>query len=277
MKIRSLATLASVCVLTAALLIIHHIAMPHSSRDDRRPLRAADLVGSYYFGDGEGVNCQLDLGQTGRFEFTWQGCLGLYDQNQGIWKLDSAVVHLSCQRPNVREGFQGTPTDFYPVRWGERMYMVSVDEGVEFCNTINSGREPRQEPHGFFYLRQGGWERSVSGLPQVPTAYSGYLLGRPIFGEITSAAPDGRFILNVGRADGVLDKMNFDALRGLSTLTVVSLGEHDCTVAREFPDSDDDEIAVGSPVSTRYWYALTPEQQAAVLTRWPVRREPDGP
>src|SRR3954452_14883212 len=38
------------------------------------------IAGEYYFGDGTGVNCSLNVHQRGTFSFQWRGCLGTYDE-----------------------------------------------------------------------------------------------------------------------------------------------------------------------------------------------------
>lgn len=44
-----------------------------------------DYVGSYYCGDGLGVNQVLDLKPDGRFSCSWHGCLGDYGHTSGAW------------------------------------------------------------------------------------------------------------------------------------------------------------------------------------------------
>ena len=46
-------------------------------------LKMHPWAGDYYYGDGLGVNVELTLAPDSGFVFTWNGCLGLYDQNYG--------------------------------------------------------------------------------------------------------------------------------------------------------------------------------------------------
>lgn len=46
-------------------------------------LKGDSWAGSYYYGDGLGVNVELTLAPKSGFAFTWHGCLGLYDMNYG--------------------------------------------------------------------------------------------------------------------------------------------------------------------------------------------------
>ncbi len=68
---------------------------------------------------------------------------GSYDQNTGQAKVVAGHLILKPERPNVREGFRGTATDFIMVRWGDRLYLISEAEKQEFCNEVNQGGEPR--------------------------------------------------------------------------------------------------------------------------------------
>src|SRR3989338_7636275 len=77
------------------------------------------LAGKYYFGDGTGVNNYLELSPDGNFDFKWRGCLGMYDENNGAYKIEEGILILSPKRPNIQKGFQGTPTRFLPINWGD--------------------------------------------------------------------------------------------------------------------------------------------------------------
>src|SRR5262245_42900344 len=46
-------------------------------------LGTPDWAGTYYQGDGLGTNVTLVLAPEGGATYTWTGCLGLYDCNQG--------------------------------------------------------------------------------------------------------------------------------------------------------------------------------------------------
>jgi hypothetical protein len=107
------------------------------------PVSLKEVAGEYYFGDGIGVNCKLTLTKRGAFAFTLRGCLGTYDENNGEASLKRGVLHIAPKKPNGREGFQGTPTDFFPVRWGARTYLIPTNDIVNFCSEVNQGSEPR--------------------------------------------------------------------------------------------------------------------------------------
>jgi hypothetical protein len=137
------------------------------------------VVGSYYYGDGLGINCSLVVEQEGRFSFIWRGCLGVYGKNEGGAKLVNNHLILTPEQPNDSAGF-GTPTDFIPVRWDDRLYLVPAKSGKSFCDGVNQGWEPRDDIHGMFYLRGADWEKKVTGLPVVPKEWDSWLLKKPL-------------------------------------------------------------------------------------------------
>jgi hypothetical protein len=86
---------------------------------------------------------------------------------------------LVPELPNEPEGFGGLPTDFIPIHWGERLYLVSTNAGKGFCHAVNRGTEPRSNPHGKFYIRRGDWAKKLTGLPNVPTVWQSWLQKKP--------------------------------------------------------------------------------------------------
>jgi hypothetical protein len=150
----------------------------HPEARDNKPL--AGISGSYYYGDGLGINCSLVVKSEGRFSFIWRGCLGVYGKNEGIARVVKDHLILTPEQPNDATGFGGTPTDFIPVRWGDRLYLVPKDAGKGFCSLVNEGLEPRSMPHGNFYLRRGDEGKEVTGLPNVPKEWESLLQKKPV-------------------------------------------------------------------------------------------------
>ena len=138
------------------------------------------IAGSYYYGNGLGTNCSLVVKPEGRFSFIWRGCLGVYGKNEGIARVENDHLILTPEQPNDSEGCGGTPTDFIPVRWGDRLYLVSAKAGKAFCDEVNRGWEPRSNSHGNFYLRQGDSRKEVIGFPIVPKEWESLLQKTPI-------------------------------------------------------------------------------------------------
>jgi len=174
-------------------------------------------AGRYYYGDGLGVNVNLSLAPKSGFAFTWNGCLGLYDLNYGDVVEADGRIRLIFKHPNDRKGFQGISPELIPIVWGERHYLVSSDEVVNFANAINAGFEPSKTVSKRFLLREGDELKAVHGQPDLPSPYSEYLLKQPITAEISSVKEsrledDVRITtvtLNVGSAHGVKPGMEF--------------------------------------------------------------------
>jgi hypothetical protein len=182
-----------------------------------RILEGHSWAGRYYYGDGLGVNVDLDLAPKSGFVFTWNGCLGLYDLNYGDVAEKDGRIRLIFKYPNDRKGFQGIAPELIPIVWGERRYLIPRDEMVKFANDINAGFEPRKTLWGSFLLRRGDELKDVHGQPSLPPEYTHYLLNDPIRAKISSIK-GSRFkestrittvVLNVGSEQGVKLGMEF--------------------------------------------------------------------
>jgi hypothetical protein len=212
-------------------------------------------AGKYYYGDGLGVNVNLAVAPESGFVFEWEGCLGLYDRNYGSIRLRDDRLQLSCElRNDAKGGFGAIPTDFTPIRWGGRHYLIPSEQLIGFCNAVNSREEPRNEAHGSFLLREGDEKQSVSGAPKLPPAYSRFLLEHPIIAEVNKVEPSidssgkggthWRYIrttLNVGSSDGVYKGLEFYLVAPdeVQSTEVEALSEKSSTVVfKQDPDSD---------------------------------------
>src|SRR6185369_12919078 len=105
--------------------------------------------------------------------------------NEGDFSIENGILGITPERPSIWEGFRVTPTDFYPIRWGGRMYLVPTNDIIEFSNEVNQGSEPRRSPLGNYYLRGKHWEMPVAGKPAVPEQWTKFFLSRPVKGKIT--------------------------------------------------------------------------------------------
>jgi hypothetical protein len=229
----------SVSRLTVILASVACFATPgETPSTGGRPESPVEAVaGDYYFGDGLGVNCSLTIKREGRFSFGWRGCLGVYDQNTGEAKVEAGHVILRPERPNVREGFRGTATDLIPVRWGERLYLIPETERREFCNRVNQGTEPRDRPHGRFYLRRGDWDKKVAGPPSVPKGWESLLLRKPLQGRVIEVLSGGRAKVDLGADGGVWEGLELwvDA-EGFGLVQVVEVGATSSVISVKYPD-----------------------------------------
>jgi hypothetical protein len=155
----------------------------------RRELGGAlvpEWAGEYYYGDGLGTNVSVQLAPRTGFVFTWYGCMGLYAKNYGAVESRNGLVVLRPELPNKREAYAGTATEFLPVRWGERHYLIAADQMIDFANQYNAGFEPRASVYGMHLLRRGDDQKPATGKPPLPFEYRGYLLDRPIEAHVTA-------------------------------------------------------------------------------------------
>jgi len=217
------------------------------------PSSLKDIAGDYYFGDGTGVNCNFKLTKQGKFTFRWQGCLGTYDENNGDASVEGGVLHILPRKANVREGFQGTPTEFFPVRWGDRIYLIPTNDIIAFCSDVNQGSEPRRINFGQYYLRQNDWDKPVPGRPIVPAQWTKYFLSQPVRGKIAQLIGKQEAWIDVGAETGLLKGMILTAQSHgkimFSQVRVEVVEKGRCRVKCEWKDS---ELEVGQTVSSRF-------------------------
>jgi hypothetical protein len=141
-------------------------------------------AGDYYQGDGLGVNVSLSLTPEGMFDFEWRGCLGVYGENQGRAVFTDGHLRLLFDKQQKEDGFGSLASEFIPIKWGERTYLIPTNEVVDFCNSVNDGTEPRTRHYGEHLLRRGEERRPAPGKPDVPLKFRPYLLERPISTKI---------------------------------------------------------------------------------------------
>ena len=93
-----------------------------STNDVTRVLKVGQLAGTYYQGDGLGVNLELTLKADGKFECKWRGCLGTYGANSGEWAIRDLELKFS---PKVSQGmFKDLPLDPLRVVSFQRHYLL---------------------------------------------------------------------------------------------------------------------------------------------------------
>jgi hypothetical protein len=239
-------------------------AQTKAIRHELQDLKTHDWAGEYYFGDGLGVNVSLVLAPKSGFVFSWHGCLGLYDLNYGDVAFTNRSVRLLFKYSNKQEGFKGIAPELLPVRWGERHYLIPVNQVVDFTNAINAGIEPSSlfgGRSGRFLLRRGDEQKEVSGLPNIPGEYPDYLLREPIKAKISSVEQTvvrksrrvTSVTLNVGGADGLKKGMEFYVHNPsdiFDSAVVTAVGEHSAQAVIE-------QTELSNPVPSTSWELST--------------------
>jgi hypothetical protein len=232
-----------------------------------RRIKGHDWAGEYFFGDGLGVNISLALAPESGFVYSWHDCLGLYDLNYGDVEFTDGKIKLHFKYPNERVGSLGMPSELFPVRWGNRHYLIAADGMVDFANAINAGMEPSSlfgGRSGSFLLRQGDEKQPVAGQPDIPAAYRAYLLLNPINANVSSVQgtrvkESSRFTdvtIDAGSAEGLKQGMELYVHSPSSTFAsavLKNVAEHTATAVVEqiLVSTRDPVPAAGWELSTK--------------------------
>jgi hypothetical protein len=224
--------------------------MPTVSRSTGPSTSQRKVAGTYYHGDGLGVNCILTLSPAGACAFEWHGCIGVYNRNHGTFTSDSGIVQLILALPNSRHGFCGTATRFYPVAWAKRRYLVAEEQMLGFCSNVARRWRPDADRHGRYYLRRGDEKHSAVGLPDVPIRYRGYL--RHAFATRVLRANRGHSVVidrgsNHGVVPGTILCLKTDKWRWLR-VDRVSAGTAECR--HWYIDSKTPDLKIGTTLVT---------------------------
>ncbi len=231
-------------------------------------------AGEYFYGDGLGVNRCLCLSPKEGAVFTWHGCMGLYDQNYGTVTVTGDRIRIAWQL--ATDDKPEFPNEFLSVRWGTRRYLIPVSEVLTFCNDITNEErkwEPRNEIHGFHYLRRGDQQTPVTGRPVLPKEFEKYWTIKSISGAIKKLGDVTRgteyvfdnkkhthftqsLTLDIGAAHAVLPQMRFELIGqdsfGFVTVTQVNDNEAEAIVQYELIEGNAPKtLAVGMKVKTR--------------------------
>ncbi len=132
-------------------------------------------AGSYSCGNGLSENVSLSLAPRAGFVFLGSGCLGIYDRNYGQAESSGRSIHLICELPQSKD-HRRVATEFIHVPWGERNYLITPDQMMEFIEDVNTGEEPRRGVWGQYLMRDTGREEPPTGQPEIPETWRGALL-----------------------------------------------------------------------------------------------------
>ena len=168
----------------------------------------ARVAGTYYQGDGTGVNLHLTINKDNTFNFRWTGCLGEYDKNLGKWKIEGDVLVLEPELAHEQKGFKGMDVRFIPVPWGERMYLVEENSVPCFAANVRKGgpKTSLDDIHGSDYIQVDPEKyepKPKSGQPVLPERYRLFYEKGPIEAKIIDLLPDGTVILDKGKNHGL--------------------------------------------------------------------------
>jgi hypothetical protein len=222
----------------------------------RNPVPFADVAGSYYRGDGLGINQSLDITAYGSFKFHFSSCLRS-SQTPGRVLRHGSLIFLGPIGPR---GWDIDASGFLPVHWGDRRYLVPAGDVMSFVNEVNLGSEPRTKAQGMHYLQGEDWKLPASGRPLLPESYARHLLEEPVEGVVYRILgeedEDLTFDVAAGPATGLLAPGmalvahgSKDDSTSYCELKVVSVATATAVVERSW-ETDCYELRAGDPVST---------------------------
>ncbi|MCB1034794.1 MAG: hypothetical protein KDD47_13265 [Acidobacteria bacterium] len=194
-------------------------------------------AGSYYAGDGLGVNHYLSLAPDAGFTFEWHGCLGVYERNWGEVEADGDLLLLQPVFTGDPEGFIATTRRFRWVQWGERSYLIPGGEVAPFCNGINSGGEPRA------VVEVDDREKPFAPVALLPEDIRGCVLPAPVTTKVLEVEigpwqGDARdwiyrevtVVIGLGTENGVFDGMELYLVGTLESGAVSAAAPRSATV-----------------------------------------------
>lgn len=201
---------------------------------------------------------ETELEKNGPHE-PWEGCFA----NQGIngpkrgWMISRKVGYVSISRlvdmgtvevqgtrialKSVSGKTWGPDWPVYEiVRWGERVYLVPPDNFLDFCNDANDGSLLPGRLFTPYLSKCGDDEKKVSGLPDVPDEYKGYLLDKPVTGRVTAVGGEKEDVAVWGKQR---------LISGTSVTLDVGKAQKIRTGMRFYPERKDDRGRRGYVIS----------------------------
>jgi hypothetical protein len=211
------------------------------------------LAGSYYLGTGL-VHTSLRIDPEGRFFYHFYADSPGFRREEGKAEIIDGflVLHPGKVETNGKPEALTHPR-YRPVRWGDRIYLISDEQMINFCNMVNLGVEPRRRGYGKEFIRITPTEKSrkgeegpklgeIQGRPRVPARWDKHLLEHPLEGKILEGFEDHRAKLDLGSDDGLREGMELlveggkpDAPRKFAIVKVVQVGARDCSVLSKRP------------------------------------------
>lgn len=161
---------------------------------------AKEWAGTYYTGDGLGMNVAIAVAPKSGIAYTWHGCLGLYDANHGEiveTAPDSLMIKWAIDPKKSQFGFLSSK--LYFVRWGQRRYLVPEGRMRSLASQYNRGGWARDGLWGNPLRHEGRDERnserttpSPAGRPQLPAEFAKLIINKPTHFTISSIKITGQ-------------------------------------------------------------------------------------
>ena len=264
-------------------------------RKELETLKDHPWAGSYFRNGMLGPNLLLTIAPKSGFAYTWHSGdiletrkvngktvieYSLGDQNYGDVTWEDGCLKLSPVL-SVATSLGPLSTEFFPITWDKRVYLVPTNKIIDFCNNVN--RVYPEYLNGSFFFSRSLQEIEIlqpyterpkpTGKPDVPEKFKPYLLEKPVEGEVIAIGETrevrkrmyGSMEMNVietvvtinrGSRDGLLPDMEFcktqkneqSARLFVIPLTNVSETESEGIVVRHINESPPQ---IGWSVSTK--------------------------
>ena len=194
---------------------------------------AREWAGTYYTGDGLGMNVSIKIAPNTGVAYTWHGCMGLYDSAFGdIMETFPGGVRIALKTPDKPSSYNYMSDTLYFVRWGDRQYLVPEAQLQSMVNNFNQGGYAKSSM--FDIPRKVGSDGHVAryeddlppGVPDVPARWRAMLKERVINFKIAHASEpfgtrdseQGKYVsfrvrLDAGSRAGMFVGMKFDETR----------------------------------------------------------------
>ncbi|MCL2623137.1 MAG: hypothetical protein FWD31_05650 [Planctomycetaceae bacterium] len=240
-------------------------------------------AGTYHIIIHLGEHCTLDIAPDAGYAYTCfssdqvdeNGNL-LCDQNYGSVTWENGYLKFSHTLASDGNDFASS-TEFIPIAWEKRLYLVPANKVIDFCNAVNA-----RYPLFAFLLRNDFKTKPDTGVPEVPEEFKPYLLDDPVEGEITAVGETREFLkisaqvketlvtISKGSQDGILPGMTFWVTKPdkiFYPITLTEVAEMESVGIIEQPITETTP-QVGWSISTRYNCPMTipPSQDEDVNT-----------
>lgn len=169
------------------------------------------IAGTYLQGHSRLFWRSLVIHPDGTFEYEMDGEIRVFQAEAwGTARVEAGTLILS---PKKKKG-EMPPRRLAIVRWGPRLYLAPEPEIPDFANLVNEGYEPRSDSSGFSaYLREGDWDKPVSGLPDLPAKHRPLLLAQPLEGKVLrKLGKRHHFEIDLGSREGLKPGMKLTAV-----------------------------------------------------------------